>query len=105
MTAEYFHHKCSVLDRHCEAVGRDPSEIRRTVLMPSMISDDEAAAEAMIKARNLGEGSAIGSKSYVIDRIGEIIEAGAEEIMIGGLDTTHPHLFEEFDQEILSAFY
>ena len=34
MTAEYFHHKLSVLERHCEKIGRDPNEIKRTLLMP-----------------------------------------------------------------------
>lgn len=32
------------------------------------------------------------------------MEFGAEEIMIGGLDTVNPGLFEQFDAEILSAF-
>ncbi len=104
MTADYYRHKCAVVDRHCETARRDPSEIKRTVLMPLLVTDDEKAADAMRKARRLGEGSAIGPKNYVIERIGEIMEAGAEEIMIGGLDTTKPHLFQEFDEEILSAF-
>ncbi|HIG39354.1 MAG: LLM class flavin-dependent oxidoreductase [bacterium] len=104
MTAEYFQYKCNILDQHCETVGRDPAEIKRTVLMPSLVSDDKAAVDAMISGRRLGEGTAAGSRNYVIDRIGEIIEAGAEEVMIGGLDTNNSELFEEFDREILSAF-
>lgn len=104
MTAEYFQYKVGVLERHCEGVGRDPSEIKKTVLMPSLVSDDESAVSALVKGRRLGAGTAAGPRNYVIDRIGEIIEAGAEEIMIGGLDTVHPELFEQFDTEILSAF-
>jgi len=104
MTAEYFQYKCNILDQHCESVGRDPTEIKRTVLMPCLVSDDKAAVDAMISGRRLGTGTAAGSRNYVIDRIGEIIKAGAEEVMIGGLDTNNPELFEEFDQEILSAF-
>ena len=37
--------------------------------------------------RRLGEGSAAGPKNYVIERIGEIVDAGASEIMIGGVLT------------------
>ena len=104
MTAGYFHHKCAVLDRHCEAAGRDPAEIRRTVLMPTLVSDDPSAVSAFVDGRRLGEGTAAGSKSFVIDRIGEIRAAGAEEIMIGGLATAEPEMFQQVDEEILSAF-
>ena len=104
MTAGYFHHNCAVLDRHCEAAGRDPAEIRRTVLMPTLVSDDPSAVSAFVDGRRLGEGTAAGSKSFVIDRIGEIRAAGAEEIMIGGLATAEPEMFQQVDEEILSAF-
>jgi F420-dependent oxidoreductase-like protein len=43
--------KLQVLDRHCEAVGRDPAEILRTVAVPLMLVDaerDKAAALAGI---------------------------------------------------------
>ena len=104
MTADYFKYKVGILEKHCDRVGRDPAEIRKTVLMPSLVSNDEAAVKALVQGRRLGAGSAAGPRSYVIDRIGEIVDAGADEIMIGGLDTVHPELFEEFDKEILSAF-
>ena len=67
MTAEYFKHKVGVLTKHCEDWGRDPSEIKKTVLMPTLVSDNEDEVEAFIKGRNLGEGTAAGSKSLVID--------------------------------------
>ena len=104
MTADYFRHKCGVLDKHCENVGRDPSEIKRTVLMPTLLTDDAAAAEGFIANRRLGAGTAAGSKNYLIDRIGEIIEAGAEGIMLGGMPTDDPDQYHRVAQEVLSAF-
>lgn len=104
MTREYVNHKCSILTKHCEDADRDPAEIRKTVLMPTLLSEDKAAVDAMIKGRRLGEGSAIGGKNFIIDRIGEIIDSGVQEIMFGGIETTQPDEFSRFEEEILSAF-
>ncbi len=104
MTADYFRHKTDVLDGHCEDVGREPSDIRRTVLMPTLLTDDKAAAGSFIAGRRLGEGTAAGPRNYVIDRIGEIIDAGAQEIMIGGLSTDSVENFQRFDEEVIQVF-
>ena len=104
MTLDYYHHKIGVLERHCERVGRDPAEIKRTILMPVMVTDDEAAAAAFIAGRSLGEGTVAGSKEYVIERIGEFIDAGVDEIMFGGLVTAEVEQYLRFEEEILAAF-
>ncbi|MDE0691318.1 MAG: LLM class flavin-dependent oxidoreductase [Gammaproteobacteria bacterium] len=104
MTAEYFQHKVSVLNAHCEAHDRDPSEIRHTVLMPTMVTDDTSAAEAFMQGRRLGAGTAAGPKNYVIDRIGEIAGAGADEIMIGGIQTDDVDQYHLVAEDVLSQF-
>ena len=104
MTAEYFQHKISILSAHCEDWGRNPEEVAKTVLMPTLVTGDAKEAERFVRGRNLGEGTAAGTKSYVIDRIGELIEAGAEEVMIGGIATDTSDNFQIIDEEILSAF-
>ena len=104
MTKDYMDHKWGILEKHCEEVGRDVAEISKTILMPTLLSDDQAKIDAMMKGRRLGEGSAVGSKNYVIDRVGEIIESGVDEIMFGGLQTETPEEFERFEREVLTAF-
>ena len=53
--ADVFKHKIEVLERHCEALGRDPSEIKRTVLIPMRLEDDEKKGGATARAtRRLG---------------------------------------------------
>ncbi len=104
MTRDYVDHKWEVLTRHCEDARRDPTEIRKTVLMPTLLSDDREAVQAMIKSRRLGDGSAVGGKSFIIDRVGEIMDAGVDEIMFGGIQTEQPDEFTRFEEEILSAF-
>ena len=103
LTKEHFHHKVGVVNCHCEDAGRDPGEIRHTVLIPIMVTDDKAAAAEFMNFRRLGEGSAVGPRNYVIDRIGEIVDAGPEEIMIAGVPTD-VECFQFVAEEVLSAF-
>ena len=104
MTAEYLNYKWSVVERHCENTGRDPAEIRKTILIPALLSDDKAAVDAFMQGRRLGAGSAAGSKNYIIDRVGEIIDAGVDEIMFGGILSDQPDEFVRFEEEVIAAF-
>ena len=104
MTAEYLNYKWGIVEKHCEDAGRDPAEIRKTILIPTLLSDDQEAIDALVKGRNLGAGSAVGSKNLIIDRVGEIIDAGVDEIMFAGILTDTPEEFVRFDEEILSVF-
>ena len=47
-TPEIVRHLMSVLDHHCEDVGRDPSSICRTVLCTVVVRDTAAEAEAAL---------------------------------------------------------
>ncbi|MCK5344597.1 MAG: LLM class flavin-dependent oxidoreductase, partial [Candidatus Heimdallarchaeota archaeon] len=98
---EMFKHKMEVIERHCEAFDRDPSEIKRTVLIPFRLEDDEKKAAELRKGQ--GEWKLIGTAPFIIDRIQQFIDAGAEEIMLGGVPAK-PKLFERIDNEILSVF-
>jgi alkanesulfonate monooxygenase SsuD/methylene tetrahydromethanopterin reductase-like flavin-dependent oxidoreductase (luciferase family) len=104
MTLEYYNHKIGVLERHCEKVGRDPEEIKHTILIPVMVTDDEAAAAKFIAGRRLGVGTVAGPRDYIIQRIGEFMDAGVDEIMFGGLITAEVEQFKRFNEEVLAAF-
>ena len=103
MSRELYRRKVQVLERHCEDVGRDPAEIRRTLLMPLRITEDAAVQERFVKA--LGPGSMAGPKSYVIDRIGEFAEDGVEEIMFGALRTGDVEAYRQVEEDIVAAFH
>jgi alkanesulfonate monooxygenase SsuD/methylene tetrahydromethanopterin reductase-like flavin-dependent oxidoreductase (luciferase family) len=102
MSLELYRHKLSVLERHCEAVGRDLAQIKRTLLMPIVVTDDEAAAERFDEI--LGPGAVAGPRSYVIDRIGEFAEEGVEEIMFGAIPTGDVEAIQRVEEEIVAAF-
>ena len=99
--ADVFARKIEVLSRHCEDIGRDPAEIRKTVLIPMRIEDDEKRA-AELRAQR-GEWVLYGPPSFCIDRIGEYVDAGADEVMFSAVPTK-PHHFERIDADVLSAF-
>jgi alkanesulfonate monooxygenase SsuD/methylene tetrahydromethanopterin reductase-like flavin-dependent oxidoreductase (luciferase family) len=104
MNKEFFQYKVGIVEAHCEDCSRDPADIKKTVLMPTLVSDDKAAVDAFVNGRDLGEGTAAGTTNFVIDRIGELIDAGAEEVMLGGIITADVENFQQIDEEILSAF-
>ena len=94
-------HKLSVLNQHCENVGRDPSEIRHTVLVPVKMTDDKAEADEFIEA--IGPGTVAGSAQYIIDRIGELVNEGVDEIMFGRLPN-EPEEFQRIEEAVIAAF-
>ena len=93
-------HLSSVLERHCEAVGRDPAEIQKTVHVPIRIVHDEKKAEEI---RGENAWSMIGSPQYVIDRIGDFLDVGITEFT-PQIRPQRPEIYQELDEEVFSAF-
>ena len=99
MALEHYQHKASVLERHCDDVGRDPAEIRRTLLMPCYLTEDKSLIERSVKA--LGPGTVAGPAQYVIDRIGEFKDAGVAEIMFGGIRSGDVERLGQFEEQVV----
>lgn len=102
MALEYYKHKAGILDQHCEDCGRDPAEIRRTLLMPCYLTEDKNMIDRVVKA--LGPGTVAGSKQYIVDRIGEFQDVGIAEIMFGGIGSGDIERLKTYEDEIVSAF-
>ena len=45
---EALRHKTDVLARHCEAIGRDPATIERTMAAPVVVTRNEAERDALL---------------------------------------------------------
>jgi alkanesulfonate monooxygenase SsuD/methylene tetrahydromethanopterin reductase-like flavin-dependent oxidoreductase (luciferase family) len=77
-----FAHKREVLHRHCEEVGRDPSEIRCAVNVG--LAWREADFEPQFGAMRMAvrPGVITGSDEEAADRVGRYIEAGADQVNI-----------------------
>ncbi len=75
-------HKRSVLAEHCAAVGRDPAEIR-TAVNVGLCPDDDALREQFGGlAEGVRPGVLMGSPDQLVERIGEYVDAGADQINI-----------------------
>jgi len=98
---ELFRHKIEVIKRHCEDIGRDPAEIKKTIHIPLRLESDEKKAEEFRKRQ--GEWVMYGTASFIIDRIQQYKDVGVEEIIFGFVPSK-PELYKRINDEILSAF-
>ena len=87
--AERFQHLMGVLDRHCEDVGRDPSEITRTTMATVVVTETQEDAErkkaAALEAgmpRERIEAAWIGDPDTVRERAQAYRDAGVEGMTI-----------------------
>jgi F420-dependent oxidoreductase-like protein len=75
------HHKYEVLRQHCEEIGRDPNEIERSTLQTINL-----AAE---------------SPAQVVDRFGELADAGAQHVIVNVPNVDDPSRLETIGRDIL----
>jgi F420-dependent oxidoreductase-like protein len=74
---ETLRHKVSVLHQHCDAIGRDPSEIKVSTQAMMFLSDDEE----WLKGKR-GTSPLAGTSKEVAEAIAAYQDAGADEIII-----------------------
>jgi alkanesulfonate monooxygenase SsuD/methylene tetrahydromethanopterin reductase-like flavin-dependent oxidoreductase (luciferase family) len=70
-----------VMNRACEAEGRDPAQQHRSCQALVFMVDDEAMADK-IRAGAPADRSLIGSSSYLVDQMGRYQEAGIDEFIL-----------------------
>jgi F420-dependent oxidoreductase-like protein len=106
-----------ILDAHCEAVGRDPSEICRTVTKPVIVRDStEKAWEAVPAAYRsaLGEaaehlaahgGPIYGTRDQVLDQMVAHLEAGIDGFVLScAAEDRHGEYVEMLGELAAEAF-
>jgi F420-dependent oxidoreductase-like protein len=96
VSPETFAHKRSVLSQHCDAVGRDPAEIRTAVNVGLAWNEKSLRQQFGGLSDYVRPGVLTGSDAEVIDRIGAYVEAGAGQVNLA--------LRAPFDEEALDRF-
>jgi F420-dependent oxidoreductase-like protein len=96
VTPEQFAHKNAVLDEHCNTVGRNPREVRRAVNVGLAYSEDSLLQQFGQLAPIVRGGVLSGSDDEIVDRIGQYVEAGADQVNIA--------LRAPFDLEAVERF-
>jgi alkanesulfonate monooxygenase SsuD/methylene tetrahydromethanopterin reductase-like flavin-dependent oxidoreductase (luciferase family) len=89
-----------VLERHCETIGRDPAEIRRTVHVAMRIERDEQKAAEL---RGGNDWNMIGPPQYIIDRAQDFIDVGVDEFKLHSIPNKS-EVYAELNEEVLRAF-
>ena len=102
-TPEEFAHKYEVLERHCDAVGRDRADIATSAQALVFICADEAAADRLRHA-DIDRPTLIGTPTQLQDQVGAYAEAGVDELVVpdftfNGPDETH-HAIDAFISEV-----
>jgi alkanesulfonate monooxygenase SsuD/methylene tetrahydromethanopterin reductase-like flavin-dependent oxidoreductase (luciferase family) len=96
ISPEAFAHKSAVLTEHCVRVGRDPKSVKRTVNVGIAWTEESLRAQFGMLADGVRPGVLTGSDAEVIDRIGQYVAAGAEQINLA--------LRAPFDRDALERF-
>jgi F420-dependent oxidoreductase-like protein len=79
-TVDTLKHKMSVLDNHCDKVGRDPKKIQRSAVALLFLSDDEAFTKKM--SETVERANIAGNVSQVRDIVKQYEEAGVDELIV-----------------------
>jgi len=82
-------HKYAVLDQHCAEVGRDPRDIERSTLQNVRLGPPGHARTE--------------SPQQVVDRFGELWDAGAEHVIFELKDVHVPEYVETVGRDIIPA--
>jgi F420-dependent oxidoreductase-like protein len=102
---EVLRQKGEVLDRHCEALGRDPASIERSAQAILYLSDDESWL-ATQRERSFGRPVMIGTPAQLQDIVGAYRDAGVDEIIVPdwNLRSRRAEVLDRFQAEVASAF-
>jgi len=101
--------KFSIIKKHCEGVGRDYNAIRRTVLFNCAIAETDEAALAKsgpfrrnIPSGRIREQALVGTPDTIRQRLAEIEQAGAQEIILYMPDARDLESVRLFARECIS---
>lgn len=99
--------KIAVLEERCAEVGRDPAEIRKTILTFMGVTDDAAEAARLrqcyrrfVRTEEAERALPIGTAAEVAEKLRAFAEAGAEEIIVTDLPN-RVEVYEQIAAEVL----
>ena len=96
MPQEAYHHKLNVLGEHCRAVGRDPNDIRKQLVIKAVVAESEHELEARIEqvARSFGldaerlcSQALVGTPEQCVERLLPYVKMGVGDFLI---NARHP---------------
>ena len=110
-TPEAVKAKFDVLERHCRDVGRDPSEIEKTVFTAVIVSDNERLIDRVATMLSAGSGMSlaeakermpIGTASHVRDVVGRYADVGVSQIIIMAQAPWKREIYQRLNEEVVA---
>jgi F420-dependent oxidoreductase-like protein len=114
VNVEQFHQKSRYLDEQCQAIGRDPASIQRSLMLPFVIGLDEATIQSRIEASHVmfpnlpgqwadwqAAGLFGGSPQQVVDQMNQFVAAGVQRFMLQHNNLDDLDSLELLAQEVL----
>ena len=98
-------HKTSILEQHCETVGRDVAEIHKSVCALLVIADSEEKAEE-VRSGMAHRGGLVGTVDQLREIVADYEAAGVDELVVPDFTMTpdnRAHLLDRFRAEVLDA--
>ena len=108
-----FIHKGAVLDGHCRRIGRDPSQIRRSIAIPMSLTDDAGQAEKSVQTIASRRGTTVeearsrmlcGTPEMVALQVRQFVEAGADHIILQIAGLRQMDSVARFAREVIPRF-
>ena len=96
-------HKAQVLDDHCASVGRDPSEIVKTVNVGMAFTDEELKRQFGPMSNYVKPGVLSGSVQEMVDKVGAYVAAGAQWVILAMRAPFDRDGLERFASEVVPA--
>ena len=115
MLPNVYTHKVEVLQAHCDALGRDPSTLKRSMMTFGVVGPDPAVAAEGYRSfmRNVRgtsvddvvaaareRGMIVGGTEEALDRLGELAELGVGEVMFQHMDFTNDEFIAYLGEEL-----
>jgi len=100
---ELWARKAKVLESHCERLGRDPSEITKSVNVGMAFSDDELRRQFGPMAKAVKPGVLSGSVDEMTAKVGAYVDAGASSVILALRAPFDLDGLERFAAEVMPA--
>ncbi len=95
--------KAAILDAHCERLGRDPSEITKSVNIGMAFSDEELVRQFGAMAEPIRPSVFTGNVQQMVDHAAAFCEAGAEYLILALRAPFDYEGLERFAAEVMPA--
>jgi alkanesulfonate monooxygenase SsuD/methylene tetrahydromethanopterin reductase-like flavin-dependent oxidoreductase (luciferase family) len=87
-TAQVVAKKLAILDEHCAAVGRDPSDVKRTAMVSLFVSPNEAEQDSLRQLLGYDSNTDVRDRMIVAtadeatENLAAIVAAGVDEVIV-----------------------